>query len=60
MKVPFGGVILVIFLCSEMVSFKPTSFVTSKKTAHVMSPFPTKIQVSSSSQCAVTVLLFLY
>ena len=42
MKVPLGGMILVIFLCSEMVSFKPSSFVTSKKTTHVMSPFPTK------------------
>jgi len=48
MKVPFGGIILVIFLCSEMVSFKTFSFVTSKKTTHVMSPFPTKRQVLSS------------
>jgi len=49
MKVPLGGMILVIFLCSEMVSFKPASFVTSKKTTLVMSPFPTKRQVLFSS-----------
>jgi hypothetical protein len=35
MKVPIGGMILVIFLCSETVSFKPFSFVKSKKTTHV-------------------------
>lgn len=39
MKVPFGGLILVIFLCSDMVSFKPSSFVTNNKTTHVMYPF---------------------
>ena len=36
MKVPFVGMILVIFLCSEMVSFKPSSFVTSKKTTRLV------------------------